>query len=578
MDSATNRALAGALTSVHRGMAAVFSCSHLTVHIYVWPILFGLFMMYMLSPVLLGLSLLDCESLSLVVVSMVMMLCDFVQRLRWPRNAKPKHEAAVTSRDYHRRSKPVSHVKMPAQECNIRLDPETAELDAALADACEDIFGPTMPTSPKAPTCKIIAIGPGLLEPAPKLSRVLGAIARITADVIPGAKIYGFERTASSPGYSGGSMEVVVVVPCTQLVELLGDRLQRGIRGGHLMLTGVQLYKSALRYLIDHLVSEGFKFKCSAFKAQEPTVALTAPLGYTSGQGVYVSLSVNNPLPFLESILTRQASVSDPRAVPLIATVQRWAEVRGLAHPVFGPLTMYGWVHTCLFFLTQHAQPRMTPLAFNEKCRGSPEHDKCSRPADPVLLEKFFDFCAKFPYGRNHMWLREKWIGPEAPFIQDALRPGIDLGYHLQHRLPRKQLQAEAALAASALKDQGATVDTLIDLGPCKLKSAGGRNFLPLHQQWDNPDDLRMIKKTILKEKRPEEMSKLDSEMPSQFPVIASHNPTSGGGRPVRTRQKPPPPWRIELRKDTKDNLGNSSSEMDLKIGDVELSPSEVSE
>jgi len=317
-------------------------------------------------------------------------------------------------------------------------------------------------------------------------------------------------------------------------------------------LSSAQLHKSALRYLIDHLVQGGFKFRCSAFKAQEPTVAVSAPHGMCSGHGVYVSLSVNNPLPFLEASLMHETSVSDDRVVPLVATVQRWAEARGLAHPVFGPLSMYGWVHTCLFFLTQVAQPRMAPLDKHPKGKGCLEPGQGYPPVDPKLLENFFEFCARFAYGRNHMWLREKWIGADAPFIEDSLRPGIDLGYHLQHRVPRKQLQGEAALAASALQAQSASIDGLAELGPLKPKS-GPRNSL--HQQWENPacTELRMMKKTraplrqaqVFEDEHPSgPLCPLSALVGEQESLPSPPLPTPALPPPDERPNLPLPPWR----------------------------------
>lgn len=548
MDSAANRALAGLLIHVDRGMRAIgAACSdthfHLTVPLR--PFLAGLFM---LSAVFL-----DFESIILVVVSMGVMLFNFVQRFPFTKKAKHEVEQDCSTSRMHLPELPRKP-NVVKSEWNIDLDPETASSDAALADLCETVFGLAASTSRNVPTCKLIALGPALMEPAPKLGRVLGAMARIAAEAIPGAKIYGFERTSASPGYPGGSMEVAVVVPCQSLIEQLGDRLQRGIRSGHLMLTTAQLHKSALRYLIDQLVTEGFKFRCSAFKAHEPAVALSAPLGLSGGHATYVSLSVNNPLPFLEAVLTHHASVSDARAVPLIAAVQRWAELRGLTHPVFGPLTMYGWAHTCLFFLIHHAQPRMPHLVMEPKRKGFLEPGKGHRPVDPKLLEKFFDFCASFPYGRNHMWLVEN-VGPCSPFIQDALRPGIDLGYHLQHKLPRKQLQAEAALAASALRNPDATVDALSELGPVKIKDKGARTQT---QPSEALDDLRIMKKTRIPGLQPKAKEVKDSTAMSQEQPKDAEEIELGTEVPLRlnppdARQVPPwkvppeqkiPPWR----------------------------------
>jgi len=460
-----------------------------------------------LGGILLGSTLsafLDMESLFLIVISMCIMLLDFVKS--WPfMEAKcPAAHYKLTAVKSADKVYPVPGLqKKSTPDWDINLDPETTALDAALSDMCERIFGRRVANVAAKPTGNLIAVGPALLGPGPKLGRVLDVVRGIIAQSVPCAKVYGFERTRTSPGYPGGSIEIVIVGPCTALVEQLGARLQRGIKSGHLMLSSSQLHKSALRYLIDRLVNEGFKFRCSAFKAQEPTVALSAPLGYSGGQAVYVSLSVNNPLPFLEASLVQQASVSDPRAVPLIATVQQWAEARGLAHPVFGPLTMYGWVHACLFFLTQAAQPRMAPLPIEPNCESFSTQNKSHAPVDAVVLEKFFEFCARFPYGRSHMWLREKCDGPDAPFIEDALRPGIDLGYHLQHRLPRKQLQSEAALAASTLKSE--PVESLTNLGP--LKTGPRRS---LHQPWENLDEeLRMMRTTRTPEKQPKAVAEV---------------------------------------------------------------------
>jgi len=499
MDSATNCALASPLIRILDGATA-----HLTVPL--WPALVGLVLILAGSTVA---AVLDVESLFLIVISMCIMLLDFMKS--WP-FTKSKHRAA---KGYpmvdvqHSVPQPQHQPTQAAADWYINLDPETVALDAALSDLCDSLFGPRRGISATKPACNLIAVGPALLEPPSKLGRVLDVVGRIAAEAVPCSKVYGFERTRTSPGFPGGSMEIVIVTPCSVLVEQLGERLQRGIKGGHLMLSSSQLHKSALRYLIDRLVNEGFKFRCSAFKAQEPTVALSPPLGFTGGQCVYVSLSVNNPLPFLEASLLQQASVSDPRAVPLIAAVQCWAEERGLAHPVFGPLTMYGWVHACLFFLTQVAQPRMAALVLDPRWKGIPtqKYDKSNAQVEPILLEKFFEFCARFPYGRSRMWLQENCAGPAAPFIEDALRPGIDLGYHLQHRLPRKQLQGEAALAASALKQQSPGVNTLAELGPLKTRSSGPRKSL--HPHWDNhaDDELRMMKKTRASQQRPTEVA-----------------------------------------------------------------------
>eukprot|EP00746_Dinoflagellata_sp_MGD_P072560 gnl/MRDRNA2_/MRDRNA2_29438_c0_seq2.p1 gnl/MRDRNA2_/MRDRNA2_29438_c0~~gnl/MRDRNA2_/MRDRNA2_29438_c0_seq2.p1 ORF type:complete len:558 (+),score=77.04 gnl/MRDRNA2_/MRDRNA2_29438_c0_seq2:145-1818(+) len=557
MDSAVNRALAALLIHVDR----VCSCTHFHLTIPTRPLLAGLFIMYTVF--------LDFESIFLLVVSMGIMLMDFASR--FPFTQKSKEEALQqypTSPVLYEKAKrsPASESSLKS-EWKVDLDPETASLDAALADLCQTVFGSASFTSPKTPTCKLIALGPALLEPAPKLGRVLGAIARLAAEAFPGAKIYGFERTSTSPGFSGGSMEVVVVMPCPDLIEQLGDRLQRGFNRGHLTLTTAKLHKSALRYLIDQLVSAGFKFRCSAFKAQEPVVSLSAPLGLCGGHGVYISMSINNPLPFLETVLTHHASVSDARAVPLIAAVQRWAEARNLAHHVFGPLTMYGWVHSCLFFLIHHAQPRMPHLVMKPRFSGFLEPGKEYPPLDPGLLEKFLAFCAKFPFGRNHMWLGDS-IGPGTPFIEDALRPGVDLGYHLQHKLPRQQLQTHAATAATALRSGTATVDSLIELSPVKVKGPS----------CNAQDDLRIMKKTrIPRETKPNSDEASESTKTQQKPHECRAIEFARGFRPPCPREVPP--WKEATTNDVSSPTSTQPpSEVDIAENDVGIASREMSE
>lgn len=205
------------------------------------------------------------------------------------------------------------------------------------------------------------------------------------------------------------------------------------------------------------------------------------------------------------------------------------------------------------FFLLKVAEPRMAPLAIKATFQGPSEKGKHYALVDPILLEEFFDFCSRFAFGRHHMWLGERCISPDAPFIHDALRPGIDLGYHLQHRLPRKQLQGETALAASSLKTQLAElqtanvvlsrplaariVESLTELGPFRHRTSGGAN---LHQPWENPayDELRMMKKTT---RKPGAVA----------PSFASTAPTAANPQS--------PPWRNGETKDAEHALSDVS-------------------
>merc|ERR1719201_2677071 len=90
MDSAANRALVGFLIHIQRvfdaagsdGTTKPSSCTHLVVPIR--PTLAVLFMLVA--------AFLDVESILLIVISMCIMLLDFLQA--WPFNSKSKHLAA----------------------------------------------------------------------------------------------------------------------------------------------------------------------------------------------------------------------------------------------------------------------------------------------------------------------------------------------------------------------------------------------------------------------------------------------------------------------------------------------------
>jgi len=232
----------------------------------------------------------------------------------------------------------------------------------------------------------------------------------------------------------------------------------------------------------------------------------------------------------------------------------------------------------------------MRHLVLNPRFSGFLEAGKEYPSLDSNVLQKFFEFCSKFPFGRNHMWLGDS-IGPGAPFIEDALRPGMDLGYHLQHKLPRQTLQAQAGAAASALRSGKATVDSLPDLSPVKVK---GPDKGP---QCTSRDDLRIMRTKTrmprMTDEPPMEVANLvEDEVNEWMNMMQQQEPKDDvideeSGTPVPSPFKYPcerqiPPWR-DSREAMK--TGGASppstkppSEVDGAANDVGCSSREMSE
>jgi len=122
-----------------------------------------------------------------------------------------------------------------------------------------------------------------------------------------------------------------------------------------------RLSKIATRVCTDRLVaSGGFKFRRSAFRAQEPKVTLIA-IGAGDFGGVPFDLSVNCPTPLCNAALLEECGQMETRARGLILLVRRWAKDRGICHAAKGHLPPYAWTLLVIYFL-QVGVPDEGPL------------------------------------------------------------------------------------------------------------------------------------------------------------------------------------------------------------------------
>jgi len=244
----------------------------------------------------------------------------------------------------------------------------------------------------------------------------------------------------------------------------------RGARGAGSsgeVLSGQKLQKCVLRHCLSLLVTGGFKFRRSAFKAEAPTVFLLAPMELADGEAASIELSVNNPLPLLNAALAWEASLVDNRASALIASVQRWADARGLAHVSFGPLNIYAWAHLAIFYLQTRGDRPMPPLLRKLPPPGlGPHSARESKPLDATLLQGFFEFLAQESLWKSgSVFLRGSFQG-SGVLIGDALRPGKDLGVELRAQDNKAdgitRIRAEAMRAFDQFATPGVTVADLL--------------------------------------------------------------------------------------------------------------------
>jgi len=376
----------------------------------------------------------------------------------------------------------------PARPVQVAAD--TSDLETGMLGALEayDAIGPPGDLPKEAmpgPNMRLSNLGNGLLGQGMLPGGVANRVSEVLLSSLPQIRVFNFARIRGTDGNVLPALEVVVFMQSSVVsTACLQERLQRGMRGAKGagssgdVLSGQKLQKSVLRHCLSLLVSQGFKFRRSAFKAEAPTVFLLAPLEHFSSEpAVSVELSVNNPLPLLNAALVWEAALVDNRASALVASVQRWADARGLAHVAFGPLNIYAWAHLAIFYLQNQATARMPPLLCSVPPPGlGPDPDREPKPLDAALLQGFFKFLAE-----DSLWksgsICLRGISPgHGILIADALRPNFDLGVGLYKSCDYKdpkidpdyfvkgitRIREEATRALHHFATPGATVADLL--------------------------------------------------------------------------------------------------------------------
>lgn len=383
--------------------------------------------------------------------------------------AKRPQAAPLAGRDAPHSHSGARARAAPSPHPGIMLEADAASLDTAVSAACVSLAaaqrragGKSLPP-PVACDVALAKLDAGLLGGPPSSSSVVELVTSVINASLPFARVY-------DAGEAGAGLELVVVADSAALTSHLRDRLRRGVRvGERLPLASSKLQKSALRYCINLLVAKGFKFRRSAFKADEPAVSLNAPEALSGkGGAINVNLSVNNLMPLLNGALVYEAAAVDPRALPLITSVHRWTEARGLAHASFGPLSMYAWTHFVIYFLQSAVEPSMPPLC------GDQAKVAVGMP-DAALLVSFFEFCASFAWGEKSIVIqglnnssKANQKASESPkdtaiLLEDFFRKGFELGTHLRTAQYVERLRCEARLAARKLASPEATVASLLE-------------------------------------------------------------------------------------------------------------------
>jgi len=91
--------------------------------------------------------------------------------------------------------------------------------------------------------------------------------------------------------------------------------------------------------------------------ARIPIVQFTDPL-----TGLECDISFNNPLAICNTRLLKAYSEVDPRVVPLVFIIKRWAKARCMNNPGEGTLSSYGYILCLIHYLQSRTTPPLLPF------------------------------------------------------------------------------------------------------------------------------------------------------------------------------------------------------------------------
>eukprot|EP00429_Kryptoperidinium_foliaceum_P124251 CAMPEP_0176332276 /NCGR_PEP_ID=MMETSP0121_2-20121125/76991_1 /TAXON_ID=160619 /ORGANISM="Kryptoperidinium foliaceum, Strain CCMP 1326" /LENGTH=350 /DNA_ID=CAMNT_0017675165 /DNA_START=86 /DNA_END=1135 /DNA_ORIENTATION=+ len=195
----------------------------------------------------------------------------------------------------------------------------------------------------------------GSLVPTPAsfraTERLSARLQRTLDKFVQGAEVVAYASSALSRGgaYGVAVPDVDVVVSCSP--EALTAKVCGGCRKQvqHRCMDARHLQKAVLRALADRLAAASdFKFRRSAFSAEEPKVTMLAT---DSAGSVAFDLAVNCASPLHNAALIAECGRLDARARALVLLVRRWARDRAICHAAKGHLSPYCWTLMAIYFL-----------------------------------------------------------------------------------------------------------------------------------------------------------------------------------------------------------------------------------
>jgi len=210
----------------------------------------------------------------------------------------------------------------------------------ALVDQVDELLGQITPTAEGNEVAENLA------------KSVQDAIREVLPEVQVIGIVNGDVRRGTPYGVAVPEVELVATVS----IEALARHMKQHHPDGNHQIDGYdarKLQKSAIRICTNLLVTElnGFKFRRSAFRGQEPKVTLMSPLIHRIGKAIPVDVSVNSWTPLYNAALVAECGKLDPRARNLILFVKRWAKDRGICYATKGHLPPYAWTLLTIYFL-----------------------------------------------------------------------------------------------------------------------------------------------------------------------------------------------------------------------------------
>lgn len=243
------------------------------------------------------------------------------------------------------------------------------------------------------------------------VQQIVRAIERAVLPLLPGADVCGFVSGSVSRGLAFNVAVPEIDIILSAKPALLLDTVPRRYVDDMVRSKPKMVQKAAVRACVDVLTGEaGFKFRRSAFRADDPNVTLCASASICGiGKGVAFNFSINNATPMFCAALLTECERLDKRAKALVLLVRRWAKDRGISFVAKGHLSPYAWSLLSIYYLQVRQGALLPPLAGFPQCSklAGLEHavttsEKLADASVADLFKGFMDF-----YTEDFKWDEE---------------------------------------------------------------------------------------------------------------------------------------------------------------------------